>query len=349
LVVCACASLMLPFGYCSITSITDASSVLPENRPFPPGSLAPEVGDFCLCDFCLFGCRWTGRLCPPALSGPEALRIRLEGKLRPAVSLVEPVLVVSVGQWSSEGFEQAKPGSPEQKDTIKNHHRSLNDLNAVMKIVDTKNNPTGTQNFPARTCRELFTQYKDKMSGSYFIDPNEGANIDEVLVYCNKETMETCVDSSTKIEKKNWGSMDDGYRWVAEELQGVREIEYTMKLPQMKILQFLSSHVKQNFTYHCKNSWAISDDSNREYSHPLRIRGDNYVEETLSVKTESRKLGYKILKDECANAKYGIWRKTIVEIRSKLPEQLPITDFAPHDIGGADEEFGIEIGPVCFS
>lgn len=218
-----------------------------------------------------------------------------------------------------------------------------------MKIVDTKTNPTGTQNFPARTCRELFTQYKDKTSGNYFIDPNEGSNLDEVLVYCNKETMETCVDASTKIEQKNWGNMDDGYRWVAEELQGVNEIKYTMKLPQMKILQFLSSHVKQNFTYHCKNSWAISDDGNTEYSHPLKIRGDNYVEETLAVKTESRKLGYKILKDECANAKYGIWRKTIVEIRSKLPEQLPITDFAPHDIGGADEEFGIEIGPVCFS
>ncbi|NBH76554.1 hypothetical protein D3Z29_11940, partial [Rodentibacter pneumotropicus] len=30
------------------------------------------------------------------------------------------------------------------------------------------------------------------------------------------------------------------------------------------------------------------------------------------------------------------------------PSRLPILDIAPLDIGGADQEFGLDIGPVCF-
>lgn len=42
------------------------------------------------------------------------------------------------------------------------------------------------------------------------------------------------------------------------------------------------------------------------------------------------------------------WGKTIIEYRTNKPSRLPILDIAPLDIGGADQEFGVDIGPVCF-
>lgn len=40
--------------------------------------------------------------------------------------------------------------------------------------------------------------------------------------------------------------------------------------------------------------------------------------------------------------------KTVFEYRTQNVARLPIIDIAPVDIGSTDQEFGIEIGPVCF-
>lgn len=42
------------------------------------------------------------------------------------------------------------------------------------------------------------------------------------------------------------------------------------------------------------------------------------------------------------------WGKTIIEYRTNKPSRLPFLDIAPLDIGGANQEFGLDIGPVCF-
>lgn len=44
----------------------------------------------------------------------------------------------------------------------------------------------------------------------------------------------------------------------------------------------------------------------------------------------------------------GNWGKTVFEYRTQKTARLPIVDIAPVDIGGTDQEFGIDIGPVCF-
>lgn len=44
----------------------------------------------------------------------------------------------------------------------------------------------------------------------------------------------------------------------------------------------------------------------------------------------------------------GEWSKTVIEYRTNKPSRLPILDIAPLDIGGAEQEFGLDIGPVCF-
>ena len=40
------------------------------------------------------------------------------------------------------------------------------------------------------------------------------------------------------------------------------------------------------------------------------------------------------------------WRKTILEVATRKSSRLPVVDFATYDNGG---EFGVELGPVCFS
>lgn len=44
----------------------------------------------------------------------------------------------------------------------------------------------------------------------------------------------------------------------------------------------------------------------------------------------------------------GNMGKTVFEYRTQNVARLPIIDIAPVDIGSTDQEFGIEIGPVCF-
>jgi len=55
-----------------------------------------------------------------------------------------------------------------------------------------------------------------------------------------------------------------------------------------------------------------------------------------------------IVHDNCSIKNWS-WANTTIEVKSKIPEQLPILDVATSDIGGLDEEFGLEVGPVCFS
>lgn len=47
--------------------------------------------------------------------------------------------------------------------------------------------------------------------------------------------------------------------------------------------------------------------------------------------------------------KDGQWHQTIISVDTPKPYRLPISDVAVYDIGGRGEEFGVDIGPVCFS
>ena len=42
------------------------------------------------------------------------------------------------------------------------------------------------------------------------------------------------------------------------------------------------------------------------------------------------------------------WGKTVIEYTTEKVAKMPIVDIAPVDVGGADQEFGVEFGPVCF-
>lgn len=44
----------------------------------------------------------------------------------------------------------------------------------------------------------------------------------------------------------------------------------------------------------------------------------------------------------------GRWGKTVFEYKTQKTSRLPIVDIAPMDIGGAAQEFGVDVGAVCF-
>merc|ERR1712080_317914 len=127
-----------------------------------------------------------------------------------------------------------------------------------------------------------------------------------------------------------------------------KRVEYKMDVPQLKLLQSLSSNVRQNFTYHCKNSFALKGIDGKQVTSPLKFKVDNEDVETLAVEAESRKIMYDVIHDECST-KQWTWKNTTIEIKSTVSDLLPLLDVAANDIGGYDEEFGLEVGPVCFS
>lgn len=266
---------------------------------------------------------------------------------------------MSKGPLASRGYNAHyryyKAEDADKQVEVDKHHKSFAELSETLKEelvkVDKRVKPSGQLETPARTCAELFKTWKHLPSGDYFIDPNEGSPADAILANCNKETKETCVKTDNlEVKNINYGNgreQADEYKWIVADIQKKSEIAYKMDVPQMKLLQSLSTEARQTVTYHCKNSHALKDSSSQEVASPLMFKTDDDEVETLSIKVESRKLAYEIVHDECS-MKTWQWRNTTIEVKSQIPEQLPILDVAASDIGGADEEFKLEVGPVCF-
>lgn len=69
-------------------------------------------------------------------------------------------------------------------------------------------------------------------SGEYWIDPNQGCNLDAIKVYCNMETGQTCVfPTQPSVPQKNWyispNPKENKHVWFGESMVGgspVREL-----------------------------------------------------------------------------------------------------------------------------
>jgi len=113
---------------------------------------------------------------------------------------------------------------------------------------------------------------------------------------------------------------------------------------QLAFMRLLSNQASQNITYHCKNSVAYMDDESGTMKKSVVLQGSNDVE--LRAEGNSR-FTYTVLEDGCSTHTGG-WSQTVIKYSTNKPSRLPILDIAPWDIGGADQEFGLDIGPVCF-
>jgi len=212
------------------------------------------------------------------------------------------------------------------------------ELNA-MKI------PDGSRSYPAKTCRDIRMCLPDVTSGYYWIDPNLGVGNDAFEVYCNFTSGETCIEPKTLMQqKKKWVNAEkDGFKWMIDDL--IREkIEYITDETQMRHLRLNSLSVRQNVTYHCKNSHAFktADGGSKSY---LKLMSSDNVEMHKDSHIKNRP---KVLQDGC-HVKDGKWHKTVLEVTSDIMSRLPISDVAVFDVADPGEEFGVELGPVCFS
>ncbi|NXG48457.1 CO1A1 protein, partial [Psilopogon haemacephalus] len=113
---------------------------------------------------------------------------------------------------------------------------------------------------------------------------------------------------------------------------------------QLTFLRLMSTEASQNITYHCKNSIAYMDQATGNLKKALLLQGANEIE--IRAEGNSR-FTYGVTEDGCTSHT-GAWGKTVIEYKTTKTSRLPIIDLAPMDVGAAEQEFGIDIGPVCF-
>ena len=205
--------------------------------------------------------------------------------------------------------------------------------------------PDGSRVFPGKTCRDLKSCFDELRDGDYWVDPNLGCVSDAFKVTCDFKSGETCIyPKKTMFEKKKWvQSGSDGFRWMMEEL--VKEkVDYVADEIQFRHIRLNSMKVRQNVTYHCRNSHAYKTSEGKEKTF-VKLMSSDAVEMHNGAHKKNQP---KVLSDGC-KVKDGKWHKTVFEVESTATTRLPIVDVAAFDVADADEEFGIELGPVCFS
>lgn len=228
-------------------------------------------------------------------------------------------------------------------------------LKSLSLQIENIRSPEGTRKNPARTCRDLRMCHGDWKSGEYWIDPNQGCNLDAIKVYCNMETGETCVyPTQPNVTPKNWytsKNKEKKHVWFGETMSDGFQFEYGSQgsnpadvAIQLTFLRLMSTEATQNITYHCKNSVAYMDQQTGNLKKALLLQGSNEIE--IRPEGNSR-FTYGVTEDGCTSHT-GSWGKTIIEYKTSKTSRLPIIDVAPMDIGAPDQEFGLEIGPVCF-
>uniref|UniRef100_A0A4W4GBQ7 Fibrillar collagen NC1 domain-containing protein n=1 Tax=Electrophorus electricus TaxID=8005 RepID=A0A4W4GBQ7_ELEEL len=222
-------------------------------------------------------------------------------------------------------------------------------LNNLKLDIERMKFPLGTQDNPARTCKDLELSQPDFPDGEYWIDPNMGCTGDTFKVYCNFTAGgETCIypdKKSAGVRISNWPKESPG-SWFSEFKRGkilsyVDLEESSINSVQMTFLKLLSSSARQNFTYICHQSVAWYDAKSASYNKALRFLGSN--DEEMSYDNNPF---IKALSDGCS-MKQG-YSKTVVQINTPRIDQVPIIDVMLNDFGDTNQRFGFEVGPVCF-
>ncbi|KAF7245053.1 Collagen alpha-2(V) chain [Varanus komodoensis] len=227
-------------------------------------------------------------------------------------------------------------------------------LKSLSSQIETMRSPDGSKKHPARTCDDLRLCHPSKKSGEYWIDPNQGCVEDAIKVFCNMETGESCISANpASIPRKTWWTSRSSELkpiWYGLDMNRGLQFVYGDKespntaVTQMTFLRLLSKEASQNITYHCKNSVGYMDDQTKNLKKSLVLKGANDVE----IKAEgNNRFRYVALHDSCTKRNGNVGR-TVLEYRTQNVARLPIIDVAPVDIGNPDQEFGVEIGPVCF-
>uniref|UniRef100_A0A8C4IFN9 Collagen, type XI, alpha 1a n=1 Tax=Dicentrarchus labrax TaxID=13489 RepID=A0A8C4IFN9_DICLA len=277
----------------------------------------------------------TGTIGPPGPPGPPG-------------EVIEPLPIQSPKKTKRSSDMQSDAAT-----TIMDYGEGMEDifgsLNNLKQDIERMKYPMGTQNNPARTCKDLQLCHPEFPDGEYWIDPNQGCSGDSFKVYCNFTAGgETCIypdKKSNGVRISSWPKEVPG-SWFSEFKRG-KILSYvdadgnSINMVQMTFLRLLTASARQNFTYSCHQSVAWHDATSDNYDNALRFLGAN--DEEMSYDNNPY---IKALSDGCATRKgYG---KTVMEINTPKIDQVPIIDVMLTDFGDPNQKFGFEVGPVCF-
>jgi collagen type II alpha len=307
---------------------------------------------------------------PPGLAGPSMLPPWIGGGLPDGATKggeePEPEGPLSAGEEAPppvNPFYRVYRYYSSDKATEDVSSEELNQKNAdfrermegLKEVVNKLEMPDGSQEYPARTCRDLHaymkSQDKPQSSGMYWIDPNKGCTSDAIEVYCdftNADAITTCVNPMKKmaIEKDNWSSqmLTQARKWFNEDHQ-LGTLEYAADHSQLTYLGYLSSKATQQVTVHCNNKVAWYDNARQNYKNGMHFMGTKNTE--FSYYSVNKKLIPEVVEDGCAS-KQASDSKTVLNFSTNKFIRLPIVDVAPTYDSDTSAKFGIELGPVCF-
>jgi len=167
---------------------------------------------------------------------------------------------------------------------------------------------------------------------------------DAVHVWCNLTAGgETCIYPDYKsrmIIPQQWTKNSAEEPWFSDFNVGFK-IKYIDEI-QMSFMRMLYSKVTQKFTYFCINSVGYEEQQSGTKDYALDFMGENEYE-WEGPKMKSKAVPF----DGCKNRQSNSY--TVYQLTSKKLNRLPIVDFKPKDYGATWQQFGFEIGPVCYS
>jgi len=222
-------------------------------------------------------------------------------------------------------------------------------LNKFASEVQSLVAPLGSRDQPIRSCKDLFKCFPDAPDGDYWIDSNEGSVKDAYVAQCIKHGEdgfpETCITPRMdSITPGPWYMGPSGHRYISS-MNGLDKFSYEASEVQLTFLRLLSTKAHQNVTYHCKNSVAVRSGASGTTEQALKLLTTSDVELSLDAPSLEQ---YEVIEDGC-QYHTGEWGQTVLNFSTRRNTRLPIVDVAPSDIGREDQQFGVTLGPVCFS
>lgn len=207
--------------------------------------------------------------------------------------------------------------------------------------------PMGTNDNPARSCKDLWLAHPDFPNGEYFIDPNGGCAKDAIQVYCDLEKEGvTCIKPKTSKFKMNKFKKSQVGDWFSEDTKGYK-FDYSVSEPQFKFLRLLSATGKQRFTYTCQNSIGWYDNVADSYEKAITLLGWNDQSIGYNASPDPFDSPLNVIKDECSSGKGT--GKVVVELNTREVDLLPFRDYKSNDFGSKNQKHGYDLGEVCFS
>uniref|UniRef100_A0A8C6PVU5 Collagen, type XI, alpha 1a n=1 Tax=Nothobranchius furzeri TaxID=105023 RepID=A0A8C6PVU5_NOTFU len=278
----------------------------------------------------------TGSIGPPGPPGPPG-------------EAIQPLPIHSPKKRSTDVQSDAAGTFMDYGEGMEDIFSSLNNLK---QDIERMKYPMGTQNNPARTCKDLQLCHPEFPDGEYWIDPNQGCSGDSFKVYCNFTSGgETCIYPDKKSDGVSFChfvvfcfiSPPSETCLLYNRIKPCTCICNLGSSPfhHFSLFLLLTASARQNFTYSCHQSVAWHDASSDSYDKALRFLGSN--DEEMSYDNSPY---IKAISDGCSTRKgYG---KTVMEINTPKIDQVPIVDVMLTDFGDPNQKFGFEVGPVCF-